>query len=140
MTLTKDELYMQDQCFYYIDKQAFDNAFSKLKESQWDIKEHSDTYLKGEITAKENQIMFTTIPYEDGWRIKVDGKEVKPVKLIDSMIGINVPEGTHTVSMRFFPKYFTVGILASIAGVILIVGVGILDKRSKKLLLNKLYN
>ena len=63
-TPTKEDLYMIEQCFFYLDKTTFDKAISQLKENQWNITKHTDTYLEGEITAQENQVMFTSIPYE----------------------------------------------------------------------------
>ena len=139
-TPTKDDLYMMDQCFYYIDEVNFQNAISALKENQWDITKYSDTCIEGNITAKPNQIMCTSIPYEPGWSIRVDVKKVKPVIVVDSLIGIEVPEGTHKVSMHFLQQYFINGILISVMGLILLILIIILEKRSKNLLLNKLYN
>lgn len=139
MTLKKDEVYMIDQYFYYLDSQLFEEAMATLKQGQWNITEYSDTYLKGDITASEDQIMMTTIPFEPGWKIKIDGKETKPVKLVNSLIGIEVPEGTHTVTMKFMPTYFIVAIIISVIGLICVVVIGILQKRSKTILLNKLY-
>lgn len=139
-TPLKEDLYMMDQCFYYLDKTNFQNAISTLKENQWNITKHSDIYIEGNITAKKNQIMYTSIPYENGWTIKVDGKKVEPVVLLDSLIGINVPEGTHAVTMKFMPDYFIKGIFVSSLGLILLILIIIFEKRSKKLLLNKLYD
>ena len=138
-TLTKDELYMQDQCIYYLDATRFNSFISQMKGQQWDITKFSDTYLEGKVTAKENQVMFTSIPYEPGWNIKVDGKTVEPIKLVNSLIGVEVPVGTHTVTMKFFPSYFTKGIIISLCGLILLFVIAFFEKRSKKLLLNRLY-
>ena len=131
-TPTKDDLYMMDQYFYYLDKTAFENSISTLKSNQWDITKHTETYLSGEVTAGNNQIMYTSIPYENGWTIKVDGKKVKPVVLLDSLIGIEVPEGTHTVTMKFLPNYLIQGIIISIIGVLLLIAIIILEKHFRK--------
>ena len=34
--------------------------------------------IKGTVKAKENQALFTSIPYSKGFRIKVDGVSVLP--------------------------------------------------------------
>ena len=73
-------------------------ALDTLRDGEWVIDEHTDTYLSGQVTAGEDEILFTTIPYEPGWSITVDGEKVEPVKLVGSLIGINVPAGTHTVN------------------------------------------
>ena len=137
-TPTKDDCYMIDQYFYYLDKQMLDSSIAVLKENQWNIKSFSDTKIEGSITAKADQIMFTTIPYEKGWTIKIDGEKVEPVILLDSLIGIKVPEGTHEVTMNFMPGYLIEGIIISISGIVLLGVIIFIEKRSKKLLLNKL--
>ena len=119
---------MMDQYFYYLDKTAFENSINTLKSNQWNITKHTETYLSGEVTAGNNQIMYTSIPYESGWTIKVDGKKVNPVVLLDSLIGIEVPEGTHTVTMKFLPDYLIQGIIISIIGVLLLIAIIILEK------------
>lgn len=139
MMLKKDEAFMIDQYFYTLDEELFKDAIDKLKQNEWNITKYSETYLEGDITAENDQIMMTTIPYEPGWKIKVDGKETQPVKLVNSLIGIEVPQGTHTVTMKFFPTFFVVSIIISVAGLVCVVVIGIFQRRSKNILLNKLY-
>ncbi len=136
----KDEIYMQDQYFYYLDQEIFDNAISNLKQGELNIIKHSDTFIKGEIAAKEDGVMFTSIPYEKGWTVEVDGKEADIEKLSTGFIGVELKKGIHEITMRFLPDYFIVGIIISIIGLILIVVIIILEKRSSKILLNQLHS
>ncbi len=140
MELTDDELFMKDQYFYYLDEDLLAQDVATLAEGGWNITNFTETYLEGEITAKENQVMFTTIPYEEGWTIKVDGVEVEPIMLADAMIGIEVPEGTHTVTMKFLPDYFLLGIAVSAFGLILVVAIFFIDKKREKTLLKILHD
>jgi uncharacterized membrane protein YfhO len=39
----------------------------------------TDRYLTGTIIAEEGQVMVTSIPYEPGWTVRVDGKKIKNV-------------------------------------------------------------
>lgn len=130
-TPLKEDLYMTEQCFYSIDTALLKQYTDTLKEGGWNITKHTDTYLEGSITAKDNQIMFTTIPYENGWTIKVDGKKVKPVVLVDSLIGIEVPEGTHTVTMHFLPGYFIEAVILSFVGLILLAFIFVYEYKDK---------
>ncbi|MFA5658862.1 MAG: YfhO family protein, partial [Oscillospiraceae bacterium] len=89
---------------------------------------------------------------EPGWKIEVDGVETEAVKLVKptqqtkpdetkkyAFIGIEVPPGTHTVTMRFMPDYFIIGILVTLVGAAAVFVIWIFERRSKKLLLNKLH-
>ena len=86
--------------------------------------------------------LYESIPYEPGWNITVDGEKVEPTVLLNSLIGIEVPEGTHKVTMEFFPDYFKKGIILSLTGLLVLIVILIIDKRnkSKEVLLKKLYN
>ena len=57
--------------------------------------------------------MFTSIPYDEGWKILVDGKEQKPEKILDSFVGIWLSAGSHTVAMEYTPKGLIPGALIS---------------------------
>ena len=139
-TIVKDEAYMKDQWFYYLDQKKFEEDISKLKQGQLNVTKYSDTYIEGNVTAADGQVLFTTIPYEPGWTIKVDGKKVEPIKLADALIGIDVPAGQHQITMSFFPKGLKLGLIISFIGILLVVVVAILEKKNRNILLKRLYN
>jgi uncharacterized membrane protein YfhO len=48
-------------------------------------------------------LLFTTIPYDKGWRIEVNGKKIEGIKVLDSLLGIPIEEGANEISMKFIP-------------------------------------
>lgn len=115
------EAYWSDTLFYLFDNDAFVQAVDKLNENRWELTEFSETYLEGKITVASDQLMLTTIPYEEGWTIKVDGKTVEPVVIGETFIGVEMSAGTHTVSMRFLPRYFVISVILSVLGLLIMV-------------------
>ncbi len=142
MTITekKNEVLFEDEYFYYLDEEAFRASIDELKEHPLEIEEFKEDRLKGTVTADEDGILFTTISWEPGWTIKVDGVEVEPVKLMDALIGIPVTAGTHTVEMSFFPAGMASGLLISAMGIIAIIMIALNEHRRKNVLLNRLYD
>mgnify|MGYP002797696004 CR=1 FL=1 len=130
MTLANGEAIFSDVLIYQLNMEEFSKAIDTLRQGEWQIEEHTDTYLSGTVTAKADQVLFTTIPYEPGWTITVDGVETEPVKVLDSLIAIPVSEGEHTVTMKFWPDYLTLGIIVSAVGVSLIVIVFIIEYKN----------
>ena len=50
----------------------------------------------------EDGIMFTSIPYDDGWRILVDGKETEAIPLLENaFLGVKLEKGIHEVKMYY---------------------------------------
>lgn len=97
------------------DDSVFQKAYDKLNENTYDMTEFADTKLTGTINAAEDGIMFTSIPYNKGWRATVDGNETELVSIAeDGVIGINVPAGTHEVVFSFKPQGFYPGCVISL--------------------------
>ncbi len=116
MTLANGEAIFSDCLFYYLDIEAFEEAMAALSDEQWNITEHTETYLEGTVNAKEDGILFTTIPQELGWTVTVDGEEVETVTCLDSLIGIDLKAGEHTITMKYWPEYLTLAIIVSAIG------------------------
>lgn len=70
---------IKDYQFYYFDYDLFHEDIQKLKESPLvlDMDKTKESRIVGEVDAKSEQIFYTSIPYEPGWTIKVDGKKVE---------------------------------------------------------------
>lgn len=61
------------------------------------------------ITTETTQELVTTIPYDEGWTAKIDGKEVPITSFQDSLISLTIPEGTHEVTLTYLPQGFVAG-------------------------------
>ena len=103
MTLANGEAIFSEVLFYSADTDAIAEAYEKLSAGGLKLSEHTDTHLKGTVTAGEDQVLFTTIPYEPGWTIKVDGNEVEPEVALGSLIAVPMEAGEHEIEMKFFP-------------------------------------
>lgn len=77
------------------------------------IKTFEDDYVKADITLDDNQYIFTSVPYDEGWKVYVDGKEVEPFKVAGAFIAIEADAGKHTVEMKYFPPGMKAGIIGS---------------------------
>ena len=71
--------------------------------------------------------MFTTIPYDEGWKVYVDGERVDIYKTCDALLAFDITEGVHTVEMKYFSKAMTVGLILSVSGLAIFVGMILLD-------------
>ncbi len=119
ITLDREAFWSEEQ-FYTLDYQAFEEAVNIIKQNELKVTEYTDRSLKGNIKISGNdKVMLTTIPYEEGWKITVDGKKTEPVCAIDSLIALRLDEGEHEIEMVFMPNYFVVSVIISIIGLII---------------------
>ena len=59
---------------------ALYEAIDMLKENQMKVEKINGNYVKGSIKVDEKRPLFTSIPYEKGWMVYVDGKKKKSGK------------------------------------------------------------
>ena len=119
----ENEAYWRDKLFYTFDYEGFSKACDKLKESSFEVTEFEDTALTGSVKAQfDGQKLFTTIPFEEGWSIEVNGKAVTPEKCVDdSLIAIPLDKGENVVKMRFSPSYWRLSQVITIFGVLVLL-------------------
>lgn len=86
-----------------------------VKQNQLNLTYLGKLKLKGEINIPENdETLMTTIPYNKGWHVKVDGKKVKPKEALETFIGIPMDKGKHSVELSFWPPMLNLGILVTL--------------------------
>ncbi len=79
MTVANDFVIYKDVLAAGFDRILFESDLAKLSENVWvlDGNKTTDRYLTGTVSVKEGQILMTSIPYEPGWTVRVDGKKIK---------------------------------------------------------------
>lgn len=96
-----------------LDMNNFEAGYNKLANSAMDITEFTDTHIKGTVKVGATELVYTSINYDEGWEITVDGERVEPIALGGALIGIDAAPGTHTIEMTFRPKGFMIGAIVS---------------------------
>ena len=105
--------------FYYIDYDRLYDAFDQLTEASMIVDEYGNDYLKGEIYLPEGQeLIFTTIPYDKGWKVYIDGKRVETVEVLDSLLAVPSTAGSHTIKFVYRPDCAVYGGLLSVIGIL----------------------
>lgn len=105
---------------YRFSENGLGSVTAKLSAHPWNLTSWTDTSLKGSISCDQEGWLFTTIPFDAGWKITVDGREQEPEKVLDSFVGIWLSAGNHTVSMEYTPKGLIPGTLISAASAVLL--------------------
>jgi len=91
-----------------------------------------DDRITGTITVTEGMnTVFTSIPYDEGWKVYVDGTETETVCLMDTMLGFAASEGDHTVELRYEPACVKYGLILSMIGLALYAAASIWDVRRR---------
>ena len=80
-------------------------------------KPKKDNHIEGQVTAQNDGWAFFAIPFEDGWKAYVDGKEIPIHQANIGFTAIKVTQGMHEIVLRYETPYLKTGIMISAFGV-----------------------
>ena len=88
--------------------------------------------IAGKLTMHSDGYMITSIPYDGGFEIQIDGKTVKSEKVNMAFLGCKVGEGMHQVVITYHAPGVVAGKIISIIGVFGFVLILTLKNKSGK--------
>lgn len=97
------------------DPEAMEEIYQCLSKSPLELSSWTDTGLAGSINTPEGGAMFTSIPYDKGWKIWVDGTAVSGRPVFDAFLGVDLEPGEHKIRLSYEPQGLKTG--AVITGV-----------------------
>lgn len=117
-----EEITLYELYLAYSDTATIEDIATGLSEHSLALTEFEDGFIKGNIEAEEDSILFMSVPYERGWMASVDGIKTEIVPLLgDSFIGVPVSEGVHEIELEFIAPYSELGKYMSITGIVLLI-------------------
>ena len=98
-------------------------AHQILNASTLELTEFGTTRVAGNINCDRAGLLYTSIPQNGNWSVKVDGREAETVLTGDVMMGVMLTEGEHEVEFIYRNKAFSWGwkislVCAAIFGVL----------------------
>ena len=109
----KDEpiyLMTNQNCFFSMDVDLFKSTFDDLKKGNLDIQTFADDHIVGTVSVPESRdLLFTSIPFDEGWQITVDGERAELVRTSDALLAVPITPGEHQIEFRYRPACYTVG-------------------------------
>jgi len=147
LTQQEEKMYIKedDTYFYSFDSALFEEYADKLTNTQLNVTDHSETSLAGTVNGGENGTrILTTIPYDAGWQITIDGEVVECKKVLEvplpedeeneekenpsGLISFDVPAGEHTFEMHYMSDAFKYGAIISVSGIVLFAAACVCEK------------
>lgn len=110
------------------DPQKLQPVYDRLCRNAWDPELNKHTILHGTVTATDEQnVLFTGIPYEDGWLAFIDGNPVSIRPAIENaFISLEVTSGTHEITLQYFAPGSKTGTLISLISIVMFIMISVL--------------
>lgn len=116
---------------YTLDMNEFEHAFERLMRTNLKTtKDSTDDNIFGSLTTYENnKTIMTTIPYDEGWKVYVDGEQVDTYSIYgDSLMAFDIEKaGEHEIEFKYRPKIYSVTAWISIDSFIIFIDIIILE-------------
>ena len=104
--------------------EVYDEGLALLADEPLELSEFRDGYVKGSIYAITDGLFYSSVPYEPGWKVTVDGKpvEIAPgydpqspaVRLTDAVIAFPLEAGAHGIEMKYSAPGLIPGLVISL--------------------------
>lgn len=117
--------------FGYFDLEKFDTQFDTIDKSKVTVDRACDGYVRLKSDIGSDEIVITTVPYEKGWTLYIDGKEAKITPYQNAFIAFEVPTGSHTCELKFMAPGFKPGVIVSVIGLAGMVVFAVVDRKKK---------
>ena len=105
-----------------LDMATFQRAFATLQAGGLQQVEHGNDFIRGTITAPDGMALMTSIPADEGWTLRIDGRETDIVPIGEgALIGALLPAGTHEIDLQWTLPGFDLGFKISLTSIMLLV-------------------
>ena len=91
------------------------NYYNTISKEPFHAELVSSSHINGTISINEDdRLLLFSIPYEDGWKIKIDGVKTEKIKISNTLTAVYIDKGNHHVDMRYIPEGLIFGCTISI--------------------------
>lgn len=127
-----DDIDLSHLVLYRADVEKIKEVLDSRKSQELNVEQFSNTHLVGNVNiTDESTVMMTSIPYNEGWKIEVDGKTVETKKSWDSFLSFPISQGKHKVEFFFKQKWSTLGLVLSVLSLIVLFIIWKKENRSE---------
>ena len=85
--------------------------------------------IVGSVDGVKDGYLITSIPYDEHFEVKIDGKDVKYEKVNTAFLGVKMPDGTHEVEIVYHAPGLKMGKVLSVTGLLLLAGMMVTVQR-----------
>lgn len=92
-----------------------------------EVKKYDTNSVVLNINTPKETFIASSENWDRGWKIKINGNYSIVYNTSDNLRGFIVPSGNSRVEMSYFPPFLNFSLLISVAGILMLIGVYILN-------------
>lgn len=132
VSLKMDKFSLDQLQVYSCNISEFKEVYDELNNNIIRDTEYRDGYIYGNVSISDDKtLLYTSIPYDEGWSLIIDGKKAEYIKILDGLIGVELDEGEHSIEFKYHVPGLRLGSIISIIGLISVCLYVYYNKRMK---------
>ena len=106
---------------YKINESALTELVKELNRQTMTVNQYDETSITGHIDVSSAGHLVLSVPFEPSWTLYVDGVKTEMDLFEKTFISVYLDEGSHTITLRYFPDGFIPGTIISVFCVLLFI-------------------
>lgn len=122
--------YLEDTATpYYIDTNKLNEAYEVLRNKTMAITSFDEDVITGQMYLNDSSLVYTSIPYDEGWEVYVNNKKVDTYSIGDALLAFNADKGLNKIEFRYRIPKFKLGLIISTLALAVVFQLLYLDKK-----------
>lgn len=85
--------------------------------------------FKAKTTLEKDNLVFFSVPYDEGFTAKVDGRDVGIEKVNGGLMAVIVPSGAHSIEFEYYPAGLRICKVISAVTAIFLIAAAVIGKK-----------
>lgn len=124
--------HMEELNIYSVNMSDYSKQLEIMKDNSFNKIEAESNKVTAEISVDKEGILMTSIPYSTSWNIYVNGEKAIYHRVNKCFMGIEVKEGINIIEMHYVSSGFNIGLIISVAGLLILLVKYIVFRRNKE--------
>ena len=129
INLTKGTYKITNISTFVLDYEDFKNWKEDIK--PFNITSFNSSLIKGNINIDNSSYLVTSIPYDKGFKVVVNNKEVSYENINNGFLGIYLEKGNYDVEITYKSPWLNIGKLLSFIGIISFITIVLIERKNK---------
>ena len=95
---------------------------TELKKDNFSVTKFKENNIIGTVNTSESKILFFSMPFDEGWKCSINGKETKLMRLNCGLTGLLTQKGNNNIELTFTPRFKNIGMVISLISLLIFVG------------------
>lgn len=103
-----------------LDTETFSSLMVGLQENGMKTKSYQNGNISGSVSMPNDGYLYTSIPFDKGFTLSVDGKKADYKAFQDTFIMVSLSKGIHEIKFTFYPTGFRFGVGITVVTVLVL--------------------